>query len=49
MHDSKLVSLPIAGHFKLNNKISPDTEEERNFMDNIPYSNAIGSLMYLYG
>ncbi|KAL5576483.1 hypothetical protein UlMin_018182 [Ulmus minor] len=46
MHDSKLVSLPIAAHFKLDDKLSQCTEEENEQMNNIPYSSAIGSLMY---
>ena len=46
MHNSKPVSLPIARHFKLDDKLSPSTEKEKEQMDKIPYSNAIGSLMY---
>ena len=42
MHNSKPVSLPIAGHFKLDDKISPIIDEEKDYMS---YSNAIGSLM----
>ena len=46
MHNSKPVSLPIAGHFKLDNSLSHNIEEEKDFMLNIPYSNVVGSLMY---
>ncbi|KAL5560868.1 hypothetical protein UlMin_030615 [Ulmus minor] len=46
MNNSKPVSLPIAAYFKLDNSLSPKTEEEKDYMLNIPYSNAVGSLMY---
>ena len=46
MLDSKPVSTPIAGHFKLSITHSPQTEDEIKDMSRIPYSNAIGSLMY---
>ena len=32
MHNSKPVSLPIAGHFKLDNSLSHNIEEENDFM-----------------
>ena len=46
MHNSKPVSLHIAGHFKLDDKLSPITTEENDYMSKILYSHAIGSLMY---
>ncbi|KAL5555664.1 hypothetical protein UlMin_037900 [Ulmus minor] len=46
MNNSKPVSLPIAAHFKLDNSLSPKTEAENDYLLNIPYSNAVGSLMY---
>ena len=46
MLDSKPVSTPIAGHFKLSITHSPQTEDEIKYMSRIPYSNATGSLMY---
>lgn len=46
MLDSKPVSTPIAGHFKLSITHSPQTEDEIKDMSRIPYSNATGSLMY---
>ncbi|KAL5554672.1 hypothetical protein UlMin_042073 [Ulmus minor] len=46
MQDSKHVSLPIAGHFKLDESLSPKTKEEKEMMSKIPYSNAVESLMY---
>ena len=43
---SKLVSTPLAPHFKLSASLSPSTDEEREYMSRVPYSNAVGSLMY---
>ena len=38
--------MPLGGHFKLNKRSCPSTEEENKKMDVIPYSSAAGSLMY---
>ncbi|MBE2321339.1 hypothetical protein DVA67_035820, partial [Solirubrobacter sp. CPCC 204708] len=46
MNDAKVVSTPLASHFRLSKDQSPQTEEERNFMAKVPYASAIGSLMY---
>lgn len=46
MQDAKIVTTPIAGHFKLSVSQSPNTDEELEHMRSIPYSNATGSLMY---
>ena len=43
---SKLVSTPLAPHFKLSSSLSPSTDEKHEYMSKVPYSNAIGSLMY---
>ena len=43
---SKPVSTPLAPHFKLSASLSPSTDEEREYMSRVPYSNAVGSLMY---
>ena len=43
---TKLVSTPLAPHFKLSASQCPKTEEEREYMSKVPYSNAVGSLMY---
>ena len=42
----KLVSTPLAPHFKLSDAMSPNNEAEREYMSRVPYANAIGSLMY---
>ena len=38
---------PLGDHFKLNKRLCPLTEEENKKMVAIPYSSAIGSLMYV--
>ena len=43
---SKPVSTPLAPHFKLCTILSSSTEDEREYMSSVPYSNAVGSLMY---
>ena len=47
MKDAKSVSTPLAGHLKLSKKFCPTTYEEKSEMENISYSSAIGSLMYV--
>jgi len=44
--DTKSVSTPLAPHFKLKSTLSPTTIEEREYMTRVPYTSAIGSLMY---
>ena len=46
MRDCKAVSTPLAAHFRLSAECCPQTEEDINRMSNIPYSSAVGSLMY---
>jgi hypothetical protein len=46
MKDAKPVSMPLANHFKLSRNSCPCTEEEKKAMEVIPYSSAVGSLMY---
>ena len=43
---TKPVSTPLASHFKLSAQLSPSTNTEREYMLQVPYSNAVGSLMY---
>jgi len=47
MQDSKSVSTPLASHFKLSAKMSPSSEDEIKCMEEVPYANAVGCLMYL--
>lgn len=46
MDSCKSVSTPLAAHFKLSSEHCPKTEEEIERMSNVPYSSAVGSLMY---
>ncbi|KAL0409122.1 UNVERIFIED_CONTAM: Retrovirus-related Pol polyprotein from transposon TNT 1-94 [Sesamum radiatum] len=47
MSKAKPTSVPLAAHFQLCKNQSPKSETEKERMKNIPYSNAIGSVMYL--
>ena len=47
MQHAKSVSTPLANHFKLTKKSCLATEQEKEEMSVIPYSSAVGSLMYL--
>ncbi|WVZ49078.1 LOW QUALITY PROTEIN: hypothetical protein U9M48_000459 [Paspalum notatum var. saurae] len=44
MHDSNHTS--IASHFKLSSSQCPSTDSDFEYMSRIPYSSAVGSLMY---
>ena len=47
MKNSKPVSTPLVGHFKLIKRLCPSTEKEKGEILIIPYSSAVGSLMYV--
>jgi hypothetical protein len=47
MHNAKLVSTPLANHFKLTKELFPKTQEEIEYMSKVPYSSTVGSLMYV--
>lgn len=47
MDKTKAVSIPPASHFKLSHKLHPSMNEENLIMENISYSSAVGSLMYV--
>jgi hypothetical protein len=46
MKNGKLVSTPLAIHFKLTKEMCPNTQEEIKYMSRVPYSSVVGSLMY---
>jgi hypothetical protein len=46
MQNAKPVSTPLANHFKLTKEMCPKTQEEIEYMSKVPYSSAVGSLMY---
>jgi len=44
--DTKIVSTPLAPHFKLKATMSLTYVEEREYMTHVPYTNPVGSLIY---
>ncbi|GKV15798.1 hypothetical protein SLEP1_g26549 [Rubroshorea leprosula] len=46
MKHAKPISTPLANHFKLSKRSYPTTKEEKEKTSPIPYSSAVGSLMY---
>ena len=46
MEKAKVVSTPLATHFKLSSKQSPSNEDDKLYMQRVPYASAVGSLMY---
>ena len=46
MEKAKVVSTTLATHFKLSSKQSPSNEDEKLYMQRVPYAFAMGSLMY---
>uniref|UniRef100_A0A5B7BER2 Reverse transcriptase Ty1/copia-type domain-containing protein n=1 Tax=Davidia involucrata TaxID=16924 RepID=A0A5B7BER2_DAVIN len=46
MQDSKPVSTPLAVYFRFSTNLSPQTEEEVEYMSRVPYASVVGSIMY---
>ena len=46
MKQAKPISTPLGGHFKLCKKSCPSSMKEKESMASVPYSFAVGSLMY---
>ena len=46
MEKAKVVSTPLATHFKLSSKQSLSNEDEKLYMQRVPYVSAVRSLMY---
>ena len=46
MLDAKLVSIPLANHFRLSGNQCPKNAEEIEDMTRVPYVSAVGCLMY---
>jgi hypothetical protein len=47
MQNEKLLSTPLANHFKLTKEMCPKTQEEIEYMSMVPYSSIVGCLMYV--
>ncbi|KAG8489132.1 hypothetical protein CXB51_017197 [Gossypium anomalum] len=43
---AKPVSTPLAAHFRLSSALSPQSDNEIEYMSHVPYSSVVGSLMY---
>ena len=43
----RVVSTPIAPHFKLSAAQCPSTDQDIEYMSRVPYSSVVGSLMYV--
>ena len=46
MQSVKAVGTPLGSHFKLSQGQSPKTDAEIEYMAKVPYTSAVGSLMY---
>ena len=46
MQNEKPVSTPFSSHFKLSKEMFPKTQEEMEYMSEVPYASIVGSLMY---
>ncbi|KAM1333083.1 hypothetical protein COP2_009342 [Malus domestica] len=46
MQEAKVVSTPLAAHFKLSGQQCPTFKEEQQVMKKVPYANVVGCLMY---
>jgi hypothetical protein len=46
MNNVKPVQIPLASHFNLSSSLCPTNDKEKDYMSHVPYSNAVGSLMY---
>lgn len=46
MDKAKMVSTPLASHFRLSTRQAPSNDKEKEDMQHVPYAFAVGSLMY---
>ncbi|XP_059281019.1 secreted RxLR effector protein 161-like [Lycium ferocissimum] len=46
MNKCKPVTLPLAQHFRLSSLMAPQSKVEVEYMSKVPYSSAVGSVMY---
>ena len=46
MQNSKPVTTPQVAHFRLSSVLCSQSDEEVDYMSRVPYSSAMGSLMY---
>ncbi|KAG8492460.1 hypothetical protein CXB51_009588 [Gossypium anomalum] len=48
MQSAKPVSTTLAAHFRLSSALSPQSDDEIEYMSHVPYSSAVGSLSMLW-
>ena len=46
MQNAKLVTTPLAPHFRRSSALCPQLDEEVDYISRVPYSSVVGSLMY---
>ena len=46
MENDKHVSPLLVAHFRLSSSLSPQSEDDVDYMSRVPYSSVMGSLMY---
>ncbi|KAH9657805.1 hypothetical protein KPL70_023225 [Citrus sinensis] len=46
IEDSKPITTPLSTHFQLSKSLELTTDDDLNYMRKIPYSSAVGSIMY---
>ena len=49
MSKAKVVSSPLASHFKLSCRHSPSTDKEKEDMRRVPYASTVGSVKPRFG
>ena len=47
IQNSKPVTTPLAAHFRVSFSLCPQSEKEVDYVSKVPYSSAVGSLMYV--
>ena len=47
VNNVKPVNVPLASHLKISLVLSPRTNEEKQYMSHVPYTDAVGNLMYV--
>ncbi|KAG8496232.1 hypothetical protein CXB51_009224 [Gossypium anomalum] len=46
MQSAKPISTPLEAHFRILSALSPQSDDEVEYMSHVPYSSTVGSLMY---
>ena len=45
-NSTRSVGTPLASHFKLSASMYPSSDDDKRYIENIPYTNVVGALMY---